>query len=277
VKRISLPPRIIGIDFSGARDAGARVWIAEAVADREGPLRVINCIKGEELPGSGRGREACLVALTAFLAEAGQAAIGLDFPFGLPLPLVQADTWTQFVVDFPERFPSVQDFRETCIRETCGKEHKRATDREARTPFSPYNLRLFRQTYYGLRMLVHPLIQNNRARAIPMQPPARGKPILLEICPATTLKRDPRGRDLYQPYKGRGDLRRRQRETILGHFEGNGRVAFETPAIRERLLADPGGDALDSVLAAIGTRKGITEPPDHPITPVHRLEGYVFG
>ncbi len=277
MKRASSPQRIIGVDFSGARDAGARLWIAEAIADRKGPLRVIRCVKGEELPGSGRVREVCLGALTAFLAEEGEAAIGLDFPFGLPHPLVQADSWTGFVLRFPERFPSVREFREVCGQETGGKEMKRATDREARTPFSPYNLRLFRQTYYGVRMLLHPLIQDDRARAVPMQSPAPGKPVLLEICPATTLKREAQGRGLYQPYKGRGETYRRQRQAILEHFEARRRVAFETPGIRERLLDDSGGDALDSVLAAIGAWKGMTTPPDPPVTEIHRLEGYVFG
>jgi hypothetical protein len=41
------------------------------------------------------------------------------------------------------------------------------------------------------------------------------------------------------------------RERILRHFEDDGSLAIESDAMRSRLLDDPGGDALDGVVAAV--------------------------
>ena len=47
--------RVYGVDFSGARDAGRRIWLAEGRVGG-GRLRVESCYPAEELPGSGRAQ-----------------------------------------------------------------------------------------------------------------------------------------------------------------------------------------------------------------------------
>jgi hypothetical protein len=89
--------RVYGIDFSGARDAGNRIWIASGVVD-EDTLLIEACYRARELPGSARDRGRCLEALRCFIAEEMGAAFGLDFPFGLPRELVVQDSWQGFFV-----------------------------------------------------------------------------------------------------------------------------------------------------------------------------------
>ncbi len=180
--------RVFGVDFSGAADAGRKIWIASGIIRGRG-LRIEQCVRAEALPGSGRDRDLGLTALRRFIAEAGASAFGLDFPFGLPRCLVVEKTWEDFLSAFSSRYPDAERFRRACQRAAGGAELKRVTDRETRTPFCVYNLRLFRQTYFGLRDLLAPLVRGRRVRVLPMQRAAAGIPSILEICPASTLKR----------------------------------------------------------------------------------------
>jgi len=135
--------RVYGVDFSGAVDAGRRIWIASGVIEKRA-LRIEECRRGEALPGSGRAREQCLAALREFIRSRRGCAFGLDFPFGLPRALVKEASWEEFVRAFPDRYSTPEEFRDVCQRASCGVELRRATDRESRTPFSPYNLRVYR-------------------------------------------------------------------------------------------------------------------------------------
>ena len=100
-----------------------------------------------------------------------------------------------------------------------------------------------------------PLVTEHLACALPVQEAVDGLPWLLEICPASTLKAE----WLSFPYKGRTQEHALARERILDTFERSGRV-FVPPEIRSRLLLDSSGDALDSVIAAIGVARTL----DHP-------------
>jgi hypothetical protein len=264
--------QVYGIDFSGARNAGKKIWIASGSIDRD-VLRIENCRPAAEaLPGSRRDRDQCLSALQDFIASQGACAIGLDFPFGLPRDLVKEyGCWEDFVLSFPDRYSGPKEFQD-CCKAAGGRELKRATDRESQTPFSPYNLRLYRQTYYGIRCVLHPLVQNQLAYVLPMQSALPGKPWILEICPASTLKQEA----LYQPYKGRREAHRKAREHILREIEEKG---LSIPAeLQAEIAADREGDALDSVIAAFATFRALHDPAS--LVPedndAYKLEGYVY-
>ncbi len=157
--------RIYGVDFSGSVDAGRKIWLAAGRAEDD-TLIIDECLRGEALPGSSRERETCLAALRAFIAQSGEVIFGLDFPLSVPQVVFADQTWLQFIHSFAQRFPSPQHFRDQCFKAAHGREIKRATDIESKTPFSPYNLRLYRQTYYGLRDVIGPLVIDQwRARA----------------------------------------------------------------------------------------------------------------
>lgn len=264
---------IHGVDFSGARDAGRKIWIASGISEGDA-LRITAVERGEDLPGAGRGLAECLPALARFVKERPDAAFGCDFPFGLPAPLVQEMTWEAFVQRFGECYDGADAFRADCREKTGGRELRRVTDRLARVPFAAFNARLYRQTYHGIRSLLLPLVRDHAGWVRPTQNERSGAALLLEVCPASTLKREGR----YCPYKGRAVELRRAREGILSYFEDRDLVRIDSPGIREKILADPEGDALDSVIAALATHRAVQGdgaiPPD--AVEASRLEGWVY-
>lgn len=262
--------RVLGVDFSGARQAGDHIWIA-AGTQSGGRLSLESCHPARELSGGGRDRQSALAALTAFLKSERRAAAGLDFPFGLPRSLVDEDRWENFVRSFPRRYRDADCFREACRRAAAGRELKRRTDVEARVPFSAYNLRLYRQTYFGIVDVLLPLLDSTAASVVPMQPPKPGKVLLAETCPASLLKR----LGLYVPYKGRGGALNDARRSLINDIIDKGLLNEPDKLLAERIVGDPGGDALDAVLAAIAAanlprlRRATTDP-------VERIEGRIY-
>jgi hypothetical protein len=238
---------IYGIDFSGAeKNAGRLVWICRVAINGDTPL-VESCIRGQELPGSGPRRTACLAALCRFVAEHDSRAIfGLDFPFGLPRAVIDEAPWDAFVRSFGVRFADCDSFRMHCQQKASGRELKRRTDVETQTPFSPYNLRLYRQTYFGISDVISPLLRAGSAWFAPMEERLPGKPCVVEICPASTLKRH----GLYRPYKGALSAHLAGRRWILSSIESKSGMGFCDPVARDVVLSEPGGNALDSVVAA---------------------------
>ena len=274
------PQRIHGIDFSGSAMAGRKVWIASGHAEGD-RLVIESCRSGETLPGSGRAREQCLAALCRFIEQGEGDAFGLDFPFGLPEELVDEKTWEEFVRAFPGRFADPVEFRAACRQRAAGKDLKRRTDRETRTPFAAYNLWLFRQTFYGIRDVLGPLVRNRSACVLPMQAARPGEPWVLEACPASTLKRLEAEihQRLYVPYKGKQPEHREARGRILSALGGECGVVLADRRLRETIVADPEGDALDSVIAALAVAHALRDAtfPRPAWCPAYALEGYVYA
>jgi hypothetical protein len=74
---------IFGIDFTGAQDAGNKIWISRGVQDGS-RLLIRECFRARrDLPNSGRGLDLCLPALVNLVTSNRNAAFGFDFPFGL--------------------------------------------------------------------------------------------------------------------------------------------------------------------------------------------------
>src|SRR5262245_32051482 len=96
--------KIHGVDFSGAQDAGRRIWISSGAVEG-GRLHVSETRPASELAGGGTDREPALAALIAFIRCQSGSAIGLDFPFGLPGALVRESSWKEFALAFPGRYP----------------------------------------------------------------------------------------------------------------------------------------------------------------------------
>jgi len=271
----AVPSCVHGVDFSGAADAGKRIWIASGVVS-SGGLRIEQCRPARELPDSGRGRDQALAALRGFLGTQGSCAVGLDFPFSIPAELIQppAKSWEVFARSFATAYPNPVVFRSRCRAAGAGRELRRVTDYQTRTPFSAYNLRLYRQTYFGIRDLLAPLVADGSVCVLPMQRPRPGRAWLLEICPASTLKRQ----DLYRSYKGRSDRHRSARERIVQALEETEAVSFAATAVRSVVLKNAGGDALDSVVAAFATWRALGHPSTLRAAPnsPYALQGRVY-
>jgi hypothetical protein len=192
------------------------------------------------------GREESLAALHQYLARHNQAVVGMDFPFGLAAPLVPEPTWVEFAAGFGGRYPSHESFRAECSLASGGRDLRRATDVATRTPLAPTNLRISRQTYYGIRDVLAPLAAEGKASILPMQAPEPGCVWIVEACPASALK----AIGCYPPYKGRRPEHRAARARILAALQPRGLVLDDATLV-EVALADAEGDALDAMIAAL--------------------------
>ncbi len=269
--QIRSPRRVHGVDFSGAQDAGKLIWVASCVIDGDS-LRVEDCRPAAELPGSGRDLGRALTALRDFIAESRDCVFGLDFPFGLPRSLIQNEDWECFIRSFHNRHPSADEFKRACFEAGGRKELKRETDRESRTPFSPYNLRLYKQTYFGIRDVLTPLVLSGQVSVLPMQRPESGKAWVLEICPASTLERQ----QLTLSFKGSKPGRYESRLRILQAIESTTPLSIGD-STRLRVLEDRGGDALDSIIAACAVFAALPNLAHlGHAKPDYALEGYVY-
>ena len=263
--------RVYGVDFSGGKQAGKKIWIAQAVPYRRG-IVVEDCAPATEFLECAADRSETLAALRRFIAGAESAAFGCDFPFSLPRELMAAESWAEFVAEFPDRYGTESEFRERCLAtavDTVGrKELRRQTDVEARAPFCAYNLRIYRQTYYGIRDVLGPLVADNAVNIPPLHYSEDDAPWVMEVCPASTLKAS----GLYGSYKdARGSVD--ARESILLALKDSGRVTFGNGDVRQRVLEDRQGDALDSVIAADATFRAIADP--ERIVQAHRFPYYL--
>jgi hypothetical protein len=151
-------------------------------------------------------------------------------------------------------------------------ELKRLTDVEVKAPFSIYNLWVYKQTYFGIRDVLRPLVTEEKACAVPMQEPEFEKPWLMEICPASTLKSE----DLYIGYKGRTEKEEKKREYILSKLIENGITISEDT--EEKIIKNKDGDALDSFVAAYATYRSILKMNDiiGKLPGIYLREGYTF-
>jgi hypothetical protein len=77
---------IYGIDFSGAQDAGNKIWIARGMP-KGNRLLIEECSSARALFKSGKDLLPCLAALVELIESSQDAVFGFDFPFGLPAAL----------------------------------------------------------------------------------------------------------------------------------------------------------------------------------------------
>jgi hypothetical protein len=135
------------------------------------------------------------------------------------------------------------------------------------------------QTFYGMRDVLGPLSAARGTAVLPFHyrrlPAARR--VLVEACPASTLKRLALPHQNYKQAAG-GPLthkRRRTRRTILDGLAGH--VAIDASR-RLAIMRNGGGDALDAVLAAVGAAQ-TWRATDHRLVarhPRYPREGRLF-
>ena len=274
IRLMEKPRRIFGIDFSGTQDAGKKIWITMGISAGDA-LVVEDCIRARDLPNSGKRLEACLPTIVELVRSNQNAVFGFDFPFGLARPLIKETTWAEWLFSFHSQFKNPDDFKKKCFSQAGYQELKRHTDNEAHTPFSPCNLRLYKQSYYGISGILAPLVKDYRACILPFHTPVDGKPLILEICPASILK----AHRLYETYKFRSkEDRPETRSKILEEIERLYPLIFSNPNTRQSIIADRHGDALDSLLAALAAfnadKNGYALTPDDNC--YWKIEGYVY-
>jgi hypothetical protein len=273
--------RLFGIDFSGAAEAGNKIWISTGL--RQGSQLVIVECASIATKFSCTVLDESLASLRNFILDKDnrESVLGLDFPFGLPKSVLEDDNWEDFLLNFPDNFSDgdPEEFRRVCLALSDNIEHKRLTDRLSRSPFCPYNLRIYKQTFHGISNLLVPLVGEGQAWTPPMQTPIDGLPSLLEICPASTLKE----MKLYLPYKRNKktsvDSRKSNRRTILAEIRKSGVQISKDMA--DEVVDDDQGDALDSIIAIFAIYRNLENKNpclfgSDEINPDFRLEGHIF-
>jgi len=269
---------LYGVDFSGATKAGNHVWVTTGFV-HEGKLRITNAVRGRDLPGSGISREQCLPALREFI-KSNHGIYGLDFPFAVhPSQMLACRSWAEFAVEFVSRFHSPQEFRDYCRSVSSKPELKRQCDIISEAPFAPYNLWIYRQTFYGITEILAPLLKADAVSIVPITPLIADRAILLETCPASYLKRV----GLYDPYKDKkgdekaGHLALQNRKRIINHLIDKG-MFIESKEVLNSFLGDRFGDAIDSLIATMILFENLSREDRfaQSLQEEFNLEGYVY-
>lgn len=247
-----------GVDFSGAATAGRTIWVTSAHADA-GTLRVRDCARADDFLAAHydgpptTDRAPTLAALVSFIRSHPDAVFGLDFPFAVPRAIATdalGATTHRAVVAAVAAHDDGDDFAATCVEWATANADgatylRRATDRE-HDALSPYHFFVAHQTYHGIASVLAPL--DGAARIVPFDPPAAGGPVVAETYPAGVL--DARGLPRTE-YKGTEQAHTQRRARILDGLADQSSVVVPD-AIRATYRDDTGGDALDSLLAALG-------------------------
>ena len=265
--------RFAGVDYSGdMRDPRRGTWLA-ILELRDDRLHVAR------LEATGRhGLEGCLRDPDRRLMQT--EAIGLDFPFGLPVPFAESllgrpfpeEGWWALARRFeqlkrPEYLIALQEFRDE------HGELKRLTDERARafSPLHRVNPDLGPMTFHGIRMIAE---DRSRYAVRPFES-AQGQ-LLLEVYPGATVK------SLDLP-RGTGKPEQR-RQAIVKSLSLLSRwpLVFDQPHQRHCVTCR---DALDAVIAARcaavavltgETDKSLTDLAPDDVDRV-RYEGWIYG
>jgi hypothetical protein len=234
--------------------------------------RLVALDRLEELCGTAE-RATCLAELVRMVNASDAALWGFDCPFGLPLELFSADsTWADQFALLGEYGDDAYRCGVDCIARTkrlpagplrTALHCRRQTDLDAKAPFAAFHYRMVYQTFFGLRDLVQPLAGTPGTAILPFQyrKLARAKRVAVECCPASVLKKHALPHQNYKQPKG-GPLTRVQREARHAILAGLGKWVRIGDRHRRAIMRNPGGDALDAVLAAVGALHGFREA-DH--------------
>lgn len=302
---------VIGIDYSGAAQSGKNAWLAElkviSPADREirptaeqtrrtrkprpngdaptgdsGPsLELVRVSRLGRLAGSDQ-RSAVNDYLVDRIRTARQTLFGMDFPFGLPIELALGD-WIDQLEHVASFSGGAKRFGHHLVARSVdqtGKTHlRRSTDRESSTPFHGFHYRIIYQTFHGMREVLAPIADDSCTAVWPFQyersQPAR---VVVEACPSSTLKRWGLPHQNYKQSGGKPPSPKHvgNRQAILRVLT---RLVTVSAYQRRVMMKNPGGDAIDAVLAAAGSWQDYHHV-DHQAVANHSRycrEGRVYG
>lgn len=279
-----------GVDFSGAKLAGRNMWVARVEPRTRGRAVLTSLDRLETLCGTAE-RAAVMAHLVELVRASESALWGFDFPFGLPVELFPDGT------GWPEQFAFLHEWGDEAY--ACGLEcvararkladgvahHRtalhcrRMTDVDAKAPFDTFHYRIIYQTFYGMRDVVNPLRQTPCTAVLPFQyrKLPRAKRVVVECCPGSVLKKVGLPHQNYKQPAG-GPLTRKRRLTrhaILAALEEWVRI---DDRFRRVMMRNPGGDAMDAVIAAVGATRAVAAADHAAIARHHRYsrEGHLY-
>jgi hypothetical protein len=298
VKQTIAPPAIdaiVGVDFSGARESGKTAWMARLEVTHPLVAGESNRKTGESNPelvltslrrvgrlAGSDAREHVNAYLCDRISAAKKTLWGCDFPFGLPIELKLGD-WPDQLSQLAEFAGTAKEFGLALVARSesllGGKHVRRLTDKETQTPFDCYHYRIIYQTFHGMRDVLGPVAEDPDVCVLPFQYEKlfAASTIVVEACPSSTLKRSGLPHQRYKQSGGKPpeSLHRTTRREILSWLGGWVEISRHR---RRVIMQDPGGDALDAVLAGVGAWQGFNAADHSAIACHHRypIEGRVF-
>ena len=271
-----------GVDFSGARQAGNNMWIARLVPRKTG-YELTHLDRVADLCGCAE-REAAMSFLVEQIRNSDRAVWGLDFPFGLPIEIMPANcTWPDQLAWVADHPGGAYELGQECVRRSVALRNtmhiRRETDIRAKSPFDCYHYRIIYQTYHGMRDVLLPLSRSRKIAVLPFhyRRLPRARCVVVEACPSSPLKRLSLPHQNYKQPTG-GPLTSKRlgtRHTILDSLTRRVRIS---PAHRRTLMRNPGGDALDAIIAAVGAADSFLSAHHPSIArhPRYPLEGHLY-
>ncbi|MEM0951324.1 MAG: hypothetical protein AAGI66_04170 [Cyanobacteria bacterium P01_H01_bin.74] len=244
---------ITGIDFSGAASPGSKIWLCSLMPKKpKEPFQTSDWVVSQltalkTLMGKTDKKQAYSFLVNQ-LAHSSARYVGIDASLSLPAPLMQPyQSWHAWLKAFPQEFSSPESFQKFCKGKSHGKELKRQTDILAKTPFSPYNLRHYKQTYYAVSAVLHPLVNEHQWQVYQLC--EGNKSVIAEVCPASFLKHQNNYKE--SPYKGPLPAHKETREIILKRLLKRHPNIHLTPQQTACILSDCKGDALDALICTV--------------------------
>src|SRR5262245_8293436 len=244
-----------GVDFSGARLAGRNTWVARLEP------RPRSCGPAYQLAALGRLEKLCgtaerapaLAFLVNQIAASDGALWALDFPFGLPIEVMaRGARWAaqfDFLLDWgDDAYGAGVECVRRALRRGRAMHIRRLTDVEEKAPFDCYHYRIIYQTFFGMRDVLGPLRRARPTAILPFQYGRRAtaRRVLVEACPASTLKRLGLPHQNYKQPQG-GPLISRRRRTRWAILDGLASHVLLQATHSRILMRDGGGDALDAI------------------------------
>jgi hypothetical protein len=259
---------VLGVDFSGASAAGDALWVTEARQTPDG-LRIEDCYRATDR--WGRDRESAHAGLGERIAGEDVRTAGLDFPFSLPQPLLDArcgGEWRGFLEwvagsDGPTDPTAFSDACRQTAEARVGKRDVRRETDARRGALCPYTNRVRSMTYHGARDVLGRLADREDTAVVPMQDDA--ETLVCEVYPAATFGWLGCYREGYKNTDGA----RERREYNLSALADCGVALGEH---REAYLANH--DALDSLAAAVSAAR--VDDGARPTPAGTREEGCIY-
>lgn len=267
--------QVTGVDFSGSAEPGEDVWLTTGEWDGQ-RLRVTDARPATEAFDTG-GRDAVLAGLRESVTDGG--VTGLDFSFGLPCAVLPdvVDSWAQSLRwvherEYEDALVAQADWKERArASDADGVELKRATDRQVGAS-SPYSFITRYQTFHGMRDLLWPLVEDEAVAVQPMVD-READATLCEVYPAGTLRALGLPDTKYKDDAKYPDAPAKRERILDGLVEWGAQVPS---SIRARLLGDPEGDALDSLVAAVATARAVESAFEVATGRYDAVEGYIY-
>jgi Protein of unknown function (DUF429) len=150
---------------------------------------------------------------------------------------------------------------------------------EARAPFDTFHYRIIYQTFFGIRDVIGPLSRTPRTAVLPFQyrKLSTAERVVVECCPSSVLKALTLPHQNYKQPTG-GPLTRRRKLTRHRLLAALAEYVDISPSFRRIAMRNPGGDALDAVIAAVGAWRAVLTADHDAISahPRYKREGRLY-